>query len=276
MQCISPVSIKDPKGSSQSVRLSVPCGKCVFCLQNRRNEWSFRLLKEQKASLSSHFLTLTYNDEKIPVSDNGEFTLYKKDIQDFHKRLRKRIGKKSKFRFYAVGEYGTQTNRPHYHSISFNIPIQVIGDIESIWGNGYVKVGTVNSDSIGYVTKYLINEETKDYTGKQKPFALMSLKPAIGSDYLRLNKKMHSRSKQNFVYINGIKQKLPRFYRDKIFSKVEREALAAETKLQIQCDYEKEYHRLKKLGYMPDKEMDFRTEALRKKLLNSSEKNRKL
>lgn len=273
MQCISPISIKDPNGVGQSARLSVPCGKCVFCLQNRRNEWSFRLLKEEKISESSYFLTLTYNDEKIPVSDSGVFTLYKKDVQDFHKRLRKRIGKKSQFRYYVVGEYGTKTNRPHYHSIAFNIPFQIIGDIVNIWENGHVKVGTVTSDSIGYVTKYLINEEEQDNTGRQKPFAMMSLKPGIGSDYLK-NKKLHSQNKQNYVRINGVKQKLPRFYKEKFFTKVEREALSAETKLQIGRDYEKMYRDLKKMGYNPDDEIDHRTEYLRQKLLNKSSKNR--
>ena len=35
------------------------------------------------------------------------------------KRLRDRVGY-GRFRFYACGEYGETTNRPHYHAILFN------------------------------------------------------------------------------------------------------------------------------------------------------------
>jgi len=51
-------------------------------------------------------------------------TLKKTDIQKFFKRLRKCHGKKHKsIKYYAVGEYGGQTLRPHYHIVIFNADI---------------------------------------------------------------------------------------------------------------------------------------------------------
>lgn len=278
MQCISPVSIPDPKGTHPSQRILVPCNRCVFCLTNRRQAWVFRLEKENKDAENSYFLTLTYDDENIPINDSGVQTLDKKDIQKFHKSLRKDISKQGRpcFRYYAVGEYGTKTNRPHYHVIGFNIPFQTVSNLDRIWNKGFVKVGSVTGDSINYVTKYLINEDERKYEGIQKPFAMMSLKPALGSGYLEANRKNHIKAESNYVVRNGVKMKMPRYYRDRIFPKVMREKLAYETGLMVQHDYLKDYQKLKKLGYDPDREIEIRMENYRQFLLKSSDKNRKL
>lgn len=63
----------------------VPCGKCPSCLANQRQEWVFRLKQEYEASVFAIFVTLTYSDENLPK----DLSVNKKDIQDFHKRLRK-------------------------------------------------------------------------------------------------------------------------------------------------------------------------------------------
>ena len=93
-------------------RIVIPCGHCSFCLKNRRDEWTIRLLEEFKDSLECIFLTLTYSDESVHYDGN----VHKEHIQKFWKRLRKRLGSRQ-IRYYAVGEYGTKTFRPHYHAI---------------------------------------------------------------------------------------------------------------------------------------------------------------
>ena len=91
----------------------VPCGKCLNCLMNKRNDWAFRLMQEYRHSKSGLFITLTYHSKYVP--DQG---VDKEHFQKFMKRLRHTTSQR--LRYYGVGEYGTVTGRPHYHIILFN------------------------------------------------------------------------------------------------------------------------------------------------------------
>ena len=84
--------------------VTVPCGKCPNCRSNRASAWSFRLIQEDKRSLSSNFVTLTYATEHVPILKSGYMSLNKSDLQKFFKRLRKLSIQR--LRYYAVGEYG--------------------------------------------------------------------------------------------------------------------------------------------------------------------------
>ena len=78
--------------------------------------------------LPSIFLTLTYDDEHLPMHGS----LIKQDIQKFFKRLWWKVSTE-KLRYYVVGEYGSTCpyheiencpkcgplQRPHYHAIIF-------------------------------------------------------------------------------------------------------------------------------------------------------------
>ena len=115
--CMSPLNIPHPTYKKSAIRLEVPCGKCHECQEQRREMWSLRLSEEAKDHLNTAFITLTYNDENMLwCGDYG--TLQKKDLQDWLKRLRRQI-EPLKIRYYAVGEYGTNTMRPHYHVLLF-------------------------------------------------------------------------------------------------------------------------------------------------------------
>lgn len=72
-----------------------------------------RLLLEMRRYEYSYFVTLTYSNLTLPRNENGVPTLSKSDLQKFFKRLRKRIS----FKYFAVGEYGEDKGRPHYHAI---------------------------------------------------------------------------------------------------------------------------------------------------------------
>lgn len=161
----------------------MPCGKCNFCLVNRRNDWTFRLTQEHKKSTSAHFVTLTYTDDSVPVvmlekpfNDQYAFlTLEKVHLQLFIKRLRKKFphikGPKG-IRYYAVGEYGTKTQRPHYHLIIFNLDVYGV-ELQKLmletWQYGQVHVGEVTPASIHYVTKFHVNKLDAPEV-VQKPF----------------------------------------------------------------------------------------------------------
>lgn len=222
MRCINPLQL-GPR--------TVPCGKCNFCLQVKRGDWSFRISNEFKYADSAVFATLTYDESNQPWKDlddgNTVPTLLKRDVQLFKKRLRKECAKlsQSSVRYYSVGEYGTVTSRPHYHSILFNVPISVYPRIQEIWSLGNVLCGSVTPSSIHYVTKYVINRH-QEYEGREPPFALMSKRPGIGARYLETHSKWHLEGMRNYAKINGYQTRLPRYYKDRIFSERERSLLA--------------------------------------------------
>lgn len=154
MRCISPLTLR-----ISGKRVVVPCNKCNYCLETKRADWSFRLSQELKKASSALFLTLTYEDTQLPINSVGLPELNMRHVQLFKKRLRFECSPftKSSLRYYTVGEYGTKTMRPHYHSIIFNIPPAKFDSIERIWSHGNVHRGSVTPASIHYVTKYVIN-----------------------------------------------------------------------------------------------------------------------
>ena len=124
----------------------VPCGRCLDCRANRVNSWFVRLNSELSCSSSAYFCTLTYGETEIPYSSNGYPTLHVPDFQRFIKRLRKCETGSRAIKYFAVGEYGTQTHRPHYHAIIFNVTDPEL--INKAWGLGHVHVGSVKDESI--------------------------------------------------------------------------------------------------------------------------------
>ena len=83
--------------------IKVPCGKCLACQLDHANEWATRAWAEAQCWHDNCFVTLTYNsarrDKKrkggleqewnLPLTENGEMTLWPKDVVRFMKRLRK-------------------------------------------------------------------------------------------------------------------------------------------------------------------------------------------
>lgn len=70
-----------------------------------------------------------------------------------------------------VGEYGGKTERPHFHSILFNLPpeyIQTPELIQQIWKHGNIQADTVTKNSIAYVCgyvnkqKYFVSDDPND------------------------------------------------------------------------------------------------------------------
>ena len=200
----------------------VPCGKCPACLKRRRNDWSLRLYEELKVSDTACFVTLTYEDP--PLSFNGIPTLVKRDLQLWMKRLRKR--NKTKIKYYAVGEYGTLSDRPHYHAIMFNVEqgnFQSYPSITKAWDKGHVHVGAVSRASISYTTGYVMSGNWTprcELDDRQPHFSLMS--KGLGKSYIE-NPEIIRYHRENLdqLYVTNrgnIKVAMPRYYRDKIFT----------------------------------------------------------
>lgn len=94
--------------------MSVPCGRCIGCRLEYSRKWAIRCCNEASLYNDNCFVTLTYDDKHLPSNKS----LLKRDLQLFLKRLRKKFGEG--IRFFACGEYGDETLRPHYHMILFN------------------------------------------------------------------------------------------------------------------------------------------------------------
>lgn len=238
MKCDSPFWTNNVRGE----RVPVPCGRCPPCKLRRVNGWVFRMLEELKVSSSSAFVTLTYDTRTVPISDNGFMTLRKRDLQLYFKRLRK-LCPDVRLRYYAVGEYGTKNNRPHYHLICFNCPDQAyFFDAWSLFGTdfGAVHVGKVTSDSIAYCMKYIDKphfEKRHARDDREKEFPLMS--KGLGASYLSPDVVNYHKADISRLYATkegGHRIALPRYYRDKIYSASEREA----QKNLIQVEVEKD------------------------------------
>lgn len=226
----------------------VPCGKCPPCRARRASGWSFRLMQQAKVSDSSHFITLTYATDKVPISKQGFMSLDKRDVQLFFKRLRKAhnncqalsnnrqvaAGFEQRsttpgIKYYVCGEYGDTTHRPHYHAIMFNVRIELIQDA---WQNGNVHYGTVNGASIGYTLKYMCKPPSAigkyEWDDRLPEFSLMS--KGLGVNYLTPGiKKYHYDDLENRMYCpleDGKKIAMPRYYKNKLYDDEQKEAIA--------------------------------------------------
>lgn len=189
MLCRNPF-IKDPTGKvfkmhdkSQWYKgIPFGCGQCLPCRINRRRIWTLRMMLEFMVQQKGLFITLTYDDEHLPHSPSGRPTLVKKDYQDFMKRFRKAIYPLT-VRFFACGEYGSKTERPHYHAIIFGVGEDCSQHVADSWHAGMVAVGSCTFESIQYVAGYclkkLVNEK-QDTEDRQKEFILTSRRPGLG------------------------------------------------------------------------------------------------
>lgn len=231
MICDSPFYVLPSKVASEKV--PVPCGKCPLCKQRRVNQWVFRLMEEEKRCTSSYFVTLTYDTKHVPITENSFMTLRKSDFQNFMKRLRK-LCPGSNIKYYAAGEYGSKTNRPHYHAIIFNCPDSAL--FQQAWTLdssplGHVDVGTVTSDSVAYTLKYIDKsvwqrKHTRD--DRVPEFSLMS--KGLGVSYLSPAVVNYHRRNMSILYLtklSGHRVAMPRYYRNKIWSEQERKQQAS-------------------------------------------------
>lgn len=203
--------------------IEIPCGKCIGCRLQQSREWATRIMLESQDHDENWFVTLTYDDDHVPEmdfvksvdSETGEVleigtlqTLRKRDLQLFNKRLRKHFSD-DKIRFFACGEYGENTARPHMHVIYFGLHIKDLqffkmsrlGDkyyisdtLTRLWGNGHVLLAQLTWESAAYVARYVTKKFTGDLAkywyddiGLTAPFTVMSRRPGIASNYFDNN-----------------------------------------------------------------------------------------
>lgn len=218
-QCLYPYMVERELYHSQTERyVPVPCGKCPQCLKRRTASWSFRLEVESLNWSKLFFLTLTYNNENVPISDNGFLTLKPQDVTNFFKRLRKRAGK---LRYYMCGEYGTHTKRPHYHIILFARTSLFESDIEASWGYGNIYYGKVEPASIRYTVQYYdkgVWSKSHARDDREPEFSRMS--QGIGKSFLTEAQVKRFLENPSISYIynsDGHKIAIPRYYKKRLY-----------------------------------------------------------
>lgn len=168
--------------------LAFPCGGCLPCRIKRKRTWTHRLILEATQHSENAFVTLTYDDTNLP--SNGH--LVPTHLTNFIKRLRH----KWNFRYFASGEYGDHTERPHYHLLAFGAPTCERGQTDlrktrcctvcdhyrKTWTYGAVQVARLETASCAYTAGYVTKKLTAKplSAGLPKEFTRMSLKPGIG------------------------------------------------------------------------------------------------
>lgn len=161
-------------------------------------------MHEARFHPANSFLTLTYNDQNVPIS----YGLDLRHLQLFMKKLRRHLTMKmkhrrlehsahirryclhntTKIRFFACGEYGDLNGRPHYHAIIFGydapdkkfLETSSSGEqifrsetLQRIWGLGNTSTQDVTHKSCAYVARYVTKKiKSGDDFGAERYFRL--------------------------------------------------------------------------------------------------------
>ena len=164
------------------------------------------MLHERESWPGACFTTLTYSQENLPSRG-----LRKKDLQNFFKRLRKRV---TPLRYFACGEYGDLTKRSHYHAIIFGLAKHEADKIiPEVWRLGNVENGHAEEDSIRYVAGYIDkkwmdgDQKHTEYMGKPPPFQIQS--QGIGKEYWL---EHYGELLDEGIKFRGKNQAIPRYY----------------------------------------------------------------
>lgn len=152
------------------------CGQCIGCRAERSRQWAVRCMHEAQMHERNSFITLTYDREHLPRNvsvDVREWQLFAKGLRNVGLR----------FRYFACGEYGEESNRPHYHACLFGedfgsdrrpVDVNERGEtlftsklLEEVWGKGMVRVGALSYESAAYVARYVMKKATDGLKGAE-------------------------------------------------------------------------------------------------------------
>lgn len=265
MPCYRPIPASQPfAGAAVKLwpplgeqHLAIPCGNCIGCKSARAAAWGKRCEHEMTRWQYNTFITLTYDDDNLPPGGH----LSPRDLQLFIKRLRKSSSatrtilhdpKSARLSYLACGEYGSITQRAHYHILTFNCDfadkhqtgqhgehlLYESDTLHTLWRYGKANFGTATGASANYIAQYTLKSHNKHYlrrkyddhegwidltTGEWHP----ALRPAhnrIIPPFLRMSlkpaigaewvKQYADDMRKGFLTSNGHKYAIPRTYRE--------------------------------------------------------------
>lgn len=263
MNCITPYWVKSEKGVWDKLAkefklwLPVPCQKCPACLDRKVKQYTFMMEQEAKRSDNGYFVTLTYNDKKLPrylCKNHGlVMHLVKKDLQDYFKRVREHMRRRKSpgheelrlcnmrgirvsrnaridlkpMRYFACGEYGSINKRPHMHICVFNVfPVH----LEHGWNDwGIVDIQPFNSNRAYYTAEYIMQSEDDRFNVEcdcvdknEKSFHVRS--SFLGFSYIEDMKNWHLlclRERGLVHLMSGAKVAMPKSFKKEIYSDLE-------------------------------------------------------
>jgi hypothetical protein len=158
-------------------------------------------------------------------------------------RLREHLGSR-KIRFFACGEYGEQTLRPHYHYLIFNYnfpdkikykttkqnnTLYTSPSLQKLWPYGHSTIGDLNYQTAAYTARYVMKKITGDQaashynrfhpiSGKMvnvsPEFSAQSRRPGIGDSWFK--KFRDDAFPSDFLIVDGKKHPVPKFYTKKL------------------------------------------------------------
>lgn len=215
--------------------LTVPCGYCIGCKLDRSKMWSVRCVHEAMMHSCNSFVTLTYDDEHHS-SLNPPGALCYGHFQRFIRRVRKARGP---FRYFAAGEYGEQSKRPHFHALLFGLDfpdmayhkksgkekLYISKELDALWSHGFCTIGAVTLESAGYIARYTmkkrsvgddcykrVNLETGEVYEVPPEMLRMSLKPGIGAKWFEKYGMSDCATWDKIVFPGGYEINPPRYY----------------------------------------------------------------
>ena len=212
----------------------VGCGQCMACRVSHQRQWATRMVHESYMHKDSCFITLTIDDEHRSPTRSVD----QREMQLFIKKLRQAL-KPQKIRIFYCSEYGTKSEREHYHAILFGyMPedrkaykknkqgdmLYTSATLDRAWGKGFVTVGEFNSTTADYCAKYV----TKAYIGADKenaynwvdengeiikrnpPFQRSSNRPGLGATFYE--KYKDQLIAHDGTTVDGKPRPLPKYY----------------------------------------------------------------
>ena len=222
---------KPPICTDERLRyVSVGCGQCYECRKQKANQWRVRMMEEIRHDKTALFITLTFNQEKYEYYKNkseinqDDNELATSAIRDCLERIRKKT-KKSLKHWFITEKGHTNTHRIHLHGIIWGENAKEL--IEEKWQNGFIYIGEyVNESTINYIIKYVtkVDLDNREFKGK------ILCSAGIGRNYINRedsqnNKYIPNETKEQYRTRDGLKYTLPMYYRNKLYTEEEREAL---------------------------------------------------
>ncbi len=172
---------------------SVPCGQCMACRINKGRLWSARIIMEWLQHPNyAFFITLTYDDAHVPYCCDESGTpianLNKKSFLKWLDNAQTAVGP---FRYYAIGEYGSYTFRPHYHLAVFPSQYCKVSELLAYWTKGFTSCTELNHARARYLANYTTKALTKATDERlqshQEPeFRTSSRNPPLGATFVDL------------------------------------------------------------------------------------------
>lgn len=226
------------RGSTVGSPLLIPCGRCIGCRLERAQVWATRCRHEASTWSRNEFVTLTYDDEHLPRFSAlvpEHLTLFLKRFRKAFQGVEQSPDGRFPIRYFAAGEYGTNSKRPHFHLLLFNAHLDRgepvsrstfdCPSLHDLWPYGSNAVGDVTPQSAAYVAQYSLKKvhgtvaasehyrrvdfSTGEFQVVPGEFVRMSRRPGLGRFWFD---RFRGDLERGFMVVDGSPRRLPRYY----------------------------------------------------------------